>query len=429
MTGKFRLKRIIGFLFLALSLSSCLTEDEQNEIKFKPVTIETSPATSISTNSAVVGGTITAPQERKVTRGICWSTNPTPEVSLSTKTINGTGLGTFSSSITGLAANTTYYVRAYATSTLSTVYGNQVSVKTAMPTMATITTNAVSAITSTTATCGGNITSNGGAIVTARGVCWSTTANPTISNSKTSDGKGTGAFISSLAGLVARTTYYVRAYATNNVGTEYGNQMSFTTAPTTVTDIDGNIYQTVTIGTQIWMVENLKTNRYNDGTSIPLVSDDNAWAALTTPAYCFYNNSGTTYKSIYGALYNWHAVNSGKLAPIGWHVPTDAEWTTLITYLGGESIAGGKLKESGTAHWAEPNTGTNETGFSALPYGFRFDDGTFNGIGVCGFWWSSTQYDTKTAWSRGLWHDSNIMSKGIYSDPKVRGYSVRCIKD
>ena len=135
--------------------------------------------------------------------------------------------------------------------------------------------------------------------------------------------------------------------------------------PLTATDIDGNVYHTVTIGTQIWMVENLKTTRYNDGSPIPFVTDSSSWSNLTTPGYCWYNND-TTNKNTYGALYNWFAVNTGKLAPTGWHVPTDDEWTTLTTYLGGESIAGGKLKETGTTHWRTPNAGaTNEIGFTA----------------------------------------------------------------
>ena len=138
-----------------------------------------------------------------------------------------------------------------------------------------------------------------------------------------------------------------------------------------VTDIDGNVYQTVTIGTQVWMVENLKTTRYIDGTAIPLDTNSSTWGGLTTPGYCWYNDSAI-YGNTYGALYNWYAVNTGKLAPAGWHVPTDSEWTVLTTYLGGETVAGGKLKDTGTTYWQSPNTGaTNASGFLALPGGFR----------------------------------------------------------
>ncbi len=156
----------------------------------------------------------------------------------------------------------------------------------------------------------------------------------------------------------------------------------------TVTDIDGNVYHTVTIGTQVWLVENLKTTRYNDGTSIPLVTDSAAWSNADTSAYCWYNNDIAN-KNTYGALYNWFTVNTGKLAIAGWHIPTDAEWTTLTDYLGGESIAGGKLKETGTTHWRSPNAGaTNESGFTALPGGHRDVNGTFSAMGDDGFWWS-----------------------------------------
>ena len=142
------------------------------------------------------------------------------------------------------------------------------------------------------------------------------------------------------------------------------------TPSNTVTDIDGNVYHTVKIGTQVWMVENLKTTKYNDGTPIPLVTANSSWAILTTPGYCFYNNDANVNKATYGAMYNWYIVNTGKLCPAGWHVPIDAEWTTLTNYLGSENAAGGKLKEFGISHWVTPNDGTtNSSGFTALPAG------------------------------------------------------------
>ena len=137
--------------------------------------------------------------------------------------------------------------------------------------------------------------------------------------------------------------------------------------PNIVKDIDGNIYHTVTIGNQVWMVENLKTTRYNDGTAIPNVTDSSVWSKLSTPAYCWYNNDASSYKATYGALYNWYAVNVQKLCPKGWHVASNAEFYALNSFLDGEC---GKLKEAGTIHWYSPNKGaTNETGFTALPGG------------------------------------------------------------
>jgi uncharacterized protein (TIGR02145 family) len=196
----------------------------------------------------------------------------------------------------------------------------------------------------------------------------------------------------------------------------------------TVSDIDGNLYHTVTIGTQIWIVENLKTTRYNDSTPIPLVTDSAAWNSLTTPGYCWYNND-TANKNTYGAIYNWFTVNTGKLAPTGWHVPSDDEWTTLTTYLGGESIAGGKLKETGTTHWRTPNLGaTNENGFTALPGGHRDVNGSFNVIGDDGFWWSVTEYGTTgKAWYRSM--DYNYVGVLRVSNNKTNGHSVRCVKN
>jgi uncharacterized protein (TIGR02145 family) len=197
----------------------------------------------------------------------------------------------------------------------------------------------------------------------------------------------------------------------------------------TVTDADGNVYHWISIGPQVWLVENLKTTRFNDGTSIPLVSDD-TWGSLSTPAYCFYGNDQSQ-KQIYGALYNWFAVETGKLAPQGWRVATDADWAAMITYLGGELLAGGKLKSTGTVEqanglWLGPNTGaTNSSGFKGFPGGYRGNI-SFNDINVKGHWWTSTVNGTSTAWGYDLHHDSTAVFR-IYN-PKTEGRSVRCIK-
>jgi uncharacterized protein (TIGR02145 family) len=194
----------------------------------------------------------------------------------------------------------------------------------------------------------------------------------------------------------------------------------------TVKDIDGNVYKTAINGTQVWMAENLKTTKYNDGTAIPFVNDNNSWAALITPAYCWYNNDSTANKNTYGALYNWYSVNTNKLCPGGWHVSTDAEWTTLTTYLGGESVAGGKLK--GTTHWEGPNTGaTNESGFNALSSGYRYYNGAFANIGYYGFWWSATEGNVSDAWARYMGYTSSSVVRDKFS--KQYGWSVRCLRD
>jgi uncharacterized protein (TIGR02145 family) len=196
----------------------------------------------------------------------------------------------------------------------------------------------------------------------------------------------------------------------------------------TAADIDGHVYRTVKIGTQIWMMENLKTARYNDGSAIPLVSDVSAWNSLgssATPGYCWYNNDSATYKDAYGALYNWYAVNSGKLAPKGWHVPSDSEWTMLINYLGGANVAASALKEAGTMHWTSNSGATDSTDFLALPGGYRYSNtGAFGSIGSWGNWWTSTAQSAVSSYCWGISLDltHSQLSKGY-------GCSVRCIQD
>ncbi len=295
--------------------------------------------------------------------------------------------------------------------------------------MPTVTTTNLSAITSTTATGGGNITNDGGATIVARGICWSTSQNPALTDEKTIDGTGNGIFTSTALGLSNNITYYLRAYATNAIGTAFGNEYSvilYLNVPDiSVTDIDGNVYKTVKIGNQVWMAENLKTTKYQNGDTIPTVKVDATWATLTTGAYCTYENGAITY----GALYNWHAVaDSRHIAPAGWHVPTYAEWTTLTDYLGGEDVAGGKLKETGTIHWIEPNSGaTNSSGFTALPGGVRSTNTTFFGIGYNGDWWTASEASPDGAWNRYLSYILPNVSKN--SILKTNGFSVRCLRD
>jgi uncharacterized protein (TIGR02145 family) len=195
-----------------------------------------------------------------------------------------------------------------------------------------------------------------------------------------------------------------------------------------VKDIDGNIYKTVKIGDQVWMSENLKATKFNDGTSIALITDNKSWEAAQKPAYCW-NMNNSANKAIYGALYNWLTVSTNKLCPQGWHVPSDDEWSQLINLLGSVPEAGGKLKETGTIHWSSPNTdATNTSGFTALPGGNRNINGTFEDVGkYCG-WWSSdksTDLENNSSW----WGVSYNYGSSISSitDMKV-GYSIRCIK-
>jgi len=423
---------VVMGMFILLT-NSCKKKDDNTTPTGQVPVLTTVAISNITQTTATCGGNITSDGGATVTaRGVCWSTGQTPTIA-DTKTTDGTGAGSFTSALTGLTANTTYYVRAYATNNVGTGYGSAMSLTTSLETgqIPVLTTSSVSNILQTTATCGGNITSDGGATVTTRGVCWSTGQTPTITDSKTTDGTGAGSFTSDMTGLTANTTYYVRAYATNSAGTGYGSAMSLTTlqeSVNTVTDIDGNVYNTITIGTQVWMAENLKTTKYRDGTTIPNVTDNTAWSNLTTGAYCDNSNLSSN-SDTYGKLYNWYAVaDVHNICPTGWHMPTDAEWSVLTTYLGGESVAGGKLKETGTTHWESPNTGaTNETGFTALPGGYRYDNGSFYNVGNYGLWWSSTESNISNAWFRDAYYLYNNVNRLNIS--KKDGFSVRCVKD
>lgn len=211
----------------------------------------------------------------------------------------------------------------------------------------------------------------------------------------------------------------------------------------TVTDKEGNIYGTITIGNQVWMAENLKTTKYNDGDDIPLVTDNTAWTDLTTPGYCWYDNNQATYGGTYGALYNWFVVETGKLCPTGWHVPTDEEWKQLETTLGMSSLVIDDIGWRGTTEgsklagnaslWkdgildSEPAFGTS--GFKALPAGYRsFNDGGCYHIGISTTWWCSDEYSTTHAWFRTIRDTYSDVYRDFYGD-KNNGKSVRCLKD
>jgi uncharacterized protein (TIGR02145 family) len=312
--------------------------------------------------------------------------------------------------------------------------------------LATLSTLPVGNITATSAVSGGNITAGGGTPVTQRGVCWSTSPNPTTANNTTSDGGGVGSYTSTLTGLVAGSTYYVRAYAINSAGTAYGGQLELTTAGggvlytpgPGVTDQNGNTYATIILNNgQEWLAENLRTTTYANGDPIPNVTDNTAWTQLTTGAWAHYENNAS-YENPYGKLYNWYAVADPRnVCPTNWHVPTDAEWNTLVNYLdpangnNGEysSTAGGKMKSTGTQYWQAPNTGaTNESGFSGLPGGLRsYVVGSFSNLGSSGTWWSVSESGAEFAWYRNLSATNAVINRNYFS--KRHGLSVRCLRD
>ena len=320
-----------------------------------------------------------------------------------------------------------------------------------------VTTNTITSITTNSATCGGDVTSNGASSVTARGVCWSTSQNPTVSESYTTDGSGTGSFTSNITGLTTGTTYYVRAYATNSAGTSYGEQRSFTAVvdagyscpgAATVTDYDNNTYNTVQIGNQCWMKENLRTTHYSDGTSIPMGN-----STSNTTAY-YYVDNNISNVSTHGYLYNWPAVmgNSSSssanpsgvqgICPTGWHVPSDAEWIQLSDYVGSQTqyqcndnsdyIAKALASTSGwsiimsdlCAVGLEPSS-NNSTGFSALPAGCYGSN--LSSVGSDADFWSATQIYGNFVYYRQITYSGAYLYRN--GNDKFYGYSVRCLRD
>ena len=481
---------------------------------------------NITNTTATGGGSVTNDGGSSITaKGICWGTSPNPTTADS-KTTDGTGTTTFTSFITGLSANVTYYVRAYATNSTGTGYGNQQSFTTSSTsnTLPVVTSTSVTGLTTIQATFNAEVNSQGGGTVTERGAVWNTSGNPTVNSNRVPSGAGTGVYsvtitglsggsnyyvrayalnsfgisygleipfstiqglptvsISSISvqttgavvdglvtdaggqtiiergvvwnttgtpttldnkivngislgiystqisGLILGSTYFVRTYATNASGTAYSNTRTITTALPPVVDIDGNYYDTVHIGNQIWFKQNLKTTRYRNGGNIPYVLGNTDWQALTTGAWIYYDHDAAN-NAIYGKLYNWFTTQGDTLCPTGWHVPSDAEWIILTDYLGGESVAGGKLKSVGTTYWNSANTGaTNESGFSALPGSYRNFDGNFGNIRNDASFWSASEYYNDIAWLRQLLNNLSVFFKS--NNFKSSGSSVRCLKD
>jgi len=313
------------------------------------------------------------------------------------------------------------------------------------PTIPILITGEVTEITQNTAKCCGIITSNGGDSIIARGVCWDIIPTPLESGSKTIDDPGLRSDTSLITGLTANTTYYVRAYATNSAGTGYGAFASFTTAelpPNPVTDYDGNIYQTVRIGNQIWMAENLKTKHYANGAALVDGIGLSKITSYKTKYYFAYKDNESNVDT-YGRLYKWAAVMNGAsssntkpsavqgVCPAGWHVPSDNEWKQLDNFLG-VFDTGIKLKEADTSHWTYYNDwalGTNEYNFRALPGGRRKWDGHFEHKGSHAYFWSSTlnEIESFACMFRLDYNSSDAARFCNYS--RENGFSVRCIKD
>jgi uncharacterized protein (TIGR02145 family) len=313
-----------------------------------------------------------------------------------------------------------------------------------------VTTSMVTSIFVDRAICGGSVVSEGGGAVVNRGIAYGTSSNPTISGSVIVNGSGLGTYNSTITGLTALTSYFVRAYATNSVGTAYGNEVSFSTPPipafacgtSTVSDVDGNSYNIVQIGAQCWMQSNLKVSKYRNGDVVPTELSNANWQNATSGSYSIYNNNPVN-DALYGKLYNHYAVTDNRgLCPTGWHVPTDGEWNILVQYLDPNAditfsanyqsvVAGNALLSTLTqptpGGWVStPGTAsTNSSGFTALPGGRRDGNGDFGIVSDHGYWWTSS-LSTYGAWYRALYH-SGLVVRG--STGRTFGFSVRCLRD
>ena len=374
--------------------------------------------------------------ERVVEQGLCWEITPKPTTSNKKMAVT-LGTGTFPMNLTNLITNQTYYIRPYVKlSSGVTMYGDEKRFITIAATAPKIVQTLLLSKTYSSASFSISVTEEG-ATINAKGVCYGTSSGPTISNSKTLNGSGSDGFNANVTNLNSNLRYYFRSYATNDLGTSYGIEQSFVlnlnvSGPTSK-DGSGNVYNSVQIGDQIWTSMNLITTNYQNGQSIPNITDSKSWTNSTIGAYCDFNNDINIGK-VYGHLYNYYSVSDSRnICPAGWHVPTKIEYETLINYLGGPVPAGNKLKEVGSLYWMSANaTGDNSSGFSARAGAWRAQDALFYyGVKVGGAtFWTSTKDDPKYPWVMGI--QTFGESVKIVKDPyfeSAAATSIRCLKD
>ncbi len=444
-------KIILIYPIIVPVLVLLLTTNCKKEELASLAVLSTASATNTAATTATSGGFITSDGGATITaRGVCWNTTSNPTTSDS-KTTDGVGIGQFVSEITGLTAGLTYHVRAYATNSIGTAYGADMAISTMGQAPESVTQPATN-VSGIVATLNGAVNANYLTTIVTFEYGTTTSYGQTVTATQSSlTGSSITNVSAGITGLIEGTIYHFRVKAVNALGTTFGGDMTLTTTP--LIDIDGNSYNIIRIGTQVWMKENLKTTKYNDGTVIPNITDNTAWAALKTGAYSNYDNIPNN-SNTYGRIYNWYAVdnnaatkvasNGGKnVCPTGWHVPTDAEWTTLTTYLtdngygyGGSGDDIGKSMASTSGWTSDPLAGdvgndqasNNSSGFTAFPSGLRNLYGAYLGIGSVGYWWSSTGDNWYFGYYRGLYHNFSSVSRGSDGD-MVYGFSVRCLRD
>lgn len=394
-------------------------------------TVVTSSPLNITTNSVTIGGNISSGGGTDVTqRGIYWGRNADP-VTTGMKLMLGTGTGRFETIIDTLSPAVTYYINAYAINNTGTAFGGEkiFLTKGKIPkidktfhtdlTRSEVTLN----IQIDTTDLDTSITIEYGETSSYGSTTGSVLIPATI---------GDTVIKVTIGGLKSLTDYHYRVKAENDLGSVNSNDMQFRTVITgftsTVNDYENNSYNTVGIGYHIWMAENLRSVRYNNGSLIPLVRKDSLWGTLATPAYCWYENDSVSNHITYGALYNWFSVETGNLCPVDWHVATLDDVTELINYVGGAGKAGKMLKEPGTTHWERPNIdSTNVYGFTARGGGKRSDTGVDDFLKVEGNWWILEKYSTLNAYYFNILFNYSNAFQAYFN--KKTGMSVRCVKN
>lgn len=419
------------YVAFATNIKGTSYGDEFN-FRTEPVApqLKTIPAKDLTTHTAIAGGEVTSNGGATVTeRGIYWGSNPNALLTGTKITVEGDE-GAYSSTLNNLSPGATYYFIAYAVNTIGTSYGAELkfTLPGKTPTAKTL---GVTNLSRESATLSGVVSANN-LSTNVRFEYGLTASYGSVSNYNPAVTENNDTVSINLTGLAPNTTYHYRIVAENELGTVYGNDLEFRTVLTgktgTVTDRDGNIYNTIGIGYQEWMTSNLRTTKYSDGTPIPGVVADTSWTKLSTPAYCWYNSDSAHHTVPYGALYNWFVIETGKLCPTGWKIPSKEEFERLINFVGDATDAGKLLKETGNSHWNVSGfAGSDAFGFKALPGGSRLDDGSFDYKGVEGNLWASDSYSTRTASYLQMLYNYNMAIQGYIF--KKYGLSVRCVKE